>query len=102
MKEILYLIILSLRFGCSLGHVDEAMKLVEEASYNKYDLEWVKQVKVNLNYCIAVRRRGEWNDLLNAIGYPSSAGSFLPYAWPEVIFTKSNNILSEKLTMRMP
>ncbi|WZY72950.1 hypothetical protein YC2023_005190 [Brassica napus] len=26
-----------------LGHVDEAMKLVEEASYNKYDLEWVKR-----------------------------------------------------------
>ncbi|XP_018435488.2 TPR repeat-containing thioredoxin TTL2-like [Raphanus sativus] len=60
------------------------MKLVEEASYNKYDLEWVKRVKVNLNNCLAARRRGEWNNLLNAIGYPSSPGSLKPYAWPEL------------------
>lgn len=79
------------------------MKLVKEASYNKSDLERVKRVKSYLNNCIFERRRGEWDRVLIEISAPLFPRTFLPYAWPEVIFTKCNNILSERvLTMRMP
>ncbi|CAF2153437.1 unnamed protein product [Brassica napus] len=64
-----------------LGHVDEAMKLVEEASYNKYDLEWVKRVKSNLNNCIFARRRCEWNNVLKEISAPLIPE---PHACPEL------------------
>ena len=62
------------------------MKLVEEASYNKYDLEWVKRVKSNLNNCIFARRRCEWNNVLKEISAPLIPE---PHACPEVIFTNS-------------
>ena len=68
------------------------MKLVEEASYNKYDLERVKRVNKNLNNFIFARRCGEWNNVLREISAPLIPGSLLPYAWPEVISTKSNII----------
>uniref|UniRef100_M4E4U0 Uncharacterized protein n=1 Tax=Brassica campestris TaxID=3711 RepID=M4E4U0_BRACM len=76
-----------------LGHVDEAMKLVEEASYNKYDLEWVKRVKSNLNNCIFARRRCEWNNVLKEISAPLIPE---PHACPEFFVKSQINLALER------
>ncbi|KAG5415571.1 hypothetical protein IGI04_003138 [Brassica rapa subsp. trilocularis] len=76
-----------------LGHIDEAMKLVEEASYNKYDLERVKRVNKNLNNFIFARRCGEWNNVLREISAPLIPGSLLPYAWPELAMCRGEALV---------